>query len=298
MWQPCSARNNPQSSLYGTCPKSHWISSRSREQIKKYKLPFSSIFPVSAVTMREQSFLHNSEQFIAANRTWLSIPQCHILRSPQEQIILCAKVITKMLFLQSKTSPVKQVPLVVSVSVLPYSLKFQLKSSVGRNIMQITFFPSLMLWDTKLLEKTELRRNQIAYGQCWVLLKQEIRGFLINHSKQFRKQRQLKDFILPAGKSKWKAVSRKHEHRWILSSLSEPRQEGKRSHFICIRHICFLRCCWNTHLLPLFSRNSIAVWYLSLFCFSSQTSQCSSGCRPKAKHSVLWTNTPLFFLAP
>lgn len=141
--------------------------------------------------------------------------------------------------------------------------------------MQITFFPSLMLRDMKLLEKTELRRNQIAYGQCWVLLKhlkQKIRGFLINHSKQFRKQRQLKDFILQAGKSKWKAVSREDKHRWILSSLPKPRWERKRSHFICIRHICFLRCCWNTHILPLFSRNSITAWYLSLFCFSSQPS--------------------------
>lgn len=53
---------------------------------KKWKLPFSTIFPISAVNMREQSFLHSSdhEQFIVARGAWQCITcSCHILLQPE-----------------------------------------------------------------------------------------------------------------------------------------------------------------------------------------------------------------------
>lgn len=137
-------------------------------------------------------------------------PTATFFCSLQEQIKASIKMITKLLFLQSKTSPEKQIHLVVSELLCPIARTFSLSHLYEHNTDNS--FLSLMLRDMKLLETTELQRNQIAYGQRWVLLKQEIRGLLINCWKQFRKQRQLKEFILQAGKRKWKAVSRQDEH--------------------------------------------------------------------------------------
>lgn len=38
-------------------------------------------------------------------------------------------------------------------------------------------------------------------------------------------------------------------------------QETEKSYFICIRHIYFLRCCWNTHLLSSIGTISVTGFY-------------------------------------
>lgn len=72
-------------------------------------------------------------------------------------------MITKLLFLQSKTSPEKQIHLVVSELLCPIARTFSLSHLYEHNTDNS--FLSLMLRDMKLLETTELQRNQIAYGQ-------------------------------------------------------------------------------------------------------------------------------------
>lgn len=202
-------------------------------------------------------------------------------------------MITKLLFLQSKTSPEKQMHLVVSELLCPIARTFSLSHLYEHNTDNS--FLSLMLRDMKLLETTELQRNHIAYGQRWVLLKQEIRGLLINRWKQFRKQRQLKEFILQAGKRKLKAVSRQDEHvdGSCPPTLSYAGEEGggggreEKKEKENKNHEAHI------YSLSLFSGNDINIWYLYFFLFFMAT-QCSSCCRLTEKYTcscILWTNT-------
>lgn len=87
----------------------------------------------------------------------------------------------------------------------------------------------------------------------------------------------------------------------VLCSPIELSRRRKKSYFICIRHIYFLRCFWNTRLLSSIGTISVTVWVLSFSCFSwhnPQGSQCFAGCRPTEKHTfsgIPWTDTKTLF---
>lgn len=210
-------------------------------------------------------------------------------------------MITKLLFLQSKTSPEKQMHLVVSELLCPIARTFSLSHLYEHNTDNS--FLSLMLRDMKLLETTELQRNHIAYGQRWVLLKQEIRGLLINRWKQFRKQRQLKEFILQAGKRKWKAVSRQDEHvdGSCPPTLSYAGEEGgggggrrrKKKKIKTMKHI---------YTLSLSSAGMISTFGIYIFfCFSWQHNVLHVADSQKNILAVVYfeqTQRLWFFLSP